>query len=331
MKLLSIVVPMFNVEKYLQKCIHSLFAQKLDDKEYEIILVDDESPDNSFELARFLVKGKKNVKIVRQKNKGLGGARNTGIENASGKYILFLDADDFYINNSVRKIIDLAEKYQLDILEFGAKIINQDNKVIYTLSKSNEPKTLSGVNYYNSLRYMPSACNKLYNLSFLKKNNLVFLKHIYGEDFEFNTRVLYLAKKVMATDHVVAKFYQSENSITRSKNSSQKRKYINDLIFSLIEIKNFESKNSSTSTKETRLFFDEIMTMTVITIFYKILFSDFTINEVMTLRKRLQNENVFKINHKVRDEKKEWFRKYLLGYNLNFYKLIFSLKYFYSK
>jgi len=146
MKKLSIIVPMYNVASYIETCIDSIYKQNIPLHDFEVILIDDESPDNSLEIAKALVRTKDNVKIISQKNKGLGGARNTGIENASGVYILFLDADDYYIDNTINHLIVLAEKYTLDILEFGAEGINRKGEITYSLAINNEPQVSCGGN-----------------------------------------------------------------------------------------------------------------------------------------------------------------------------------------
>ena len=101
-ELVSIVVPIYNVEKYLSKCIDSLISQTY--KNLEIILVNDGSTDQSGEIAQQYAKQDSRIRYIVQKNKGLGGARNTGLEYAKGNYILFIDSDDYIRNNMVEKM-----------------------------------------------------------------------------------------------------------------------------------------------------------------------------------------------------------------------------------
>ena len=114
MKQLSVIIPMYNVEQYLEKCIDSVYNQGLKEEEFEVILVDDESPDNSLAVATILTKDKKNVTIISQKNKGLGGARNTGILCAAGRYVLFLDSDDWYLPNVAKNPLDESQKKEFE-------------------------------------------------------------------------------------------------------------------------------------------------------------------------------------------------------------------------
>ena len=266
---ISIIIPMYNVAKYLEKCVASIYEQNFKPNTFEIIMVNDESPDNSLEVANTLALKHDVIKIISQKNKGLGGARNTGIENATGRYLIFLDADDWLMPNTVNEIIEIATKHDLDVLEFGAHRVSEDNTIISSSSKSSHGKTYNGVDYYNNIKYAGSACNKLYSNAFLKTNNLFFLEKIYGEDFEFNTRIFYCAKKVMAVENICASFLNSSNSITRNNDKSMKDKYLNDFILILSSIKTFQEENQQYPPIEsTDLFFKERFAMVNINAFY---------------------------------------------------------------
>ena len=105
---LSIIVPVYNVEKYLKTCINSLLEQKLD--AYEIILVDDGSTDSSGGICDEYVKKHEKIQVIHKKNGGLSSARNTGIENAVGKYIGFVDSDDYIMPEMYKNLIEVAEK-----------------------------------------------------------------------------------------------------------------------------------------------------------------------------------------------------------------------------
>ena len=166
-KLISIIIPVYNVAHYLEKSIGSVYNQGLLENEFEVIIVDDGSTDDSLIVTQNFTKEKNNVLIVSQKNKGLGGARNTGIENAKGDYILFLDADDWILPNVLPNIIEIASENQLEILEFGAQGIDLDGTIKYDIRKKSN-LIMNGIDYYNSVRYMNSACNKIYKKDFKK-------------------------------------------------------------------------------------------------------------------------------------------------------------------
>ena len=307
---------MYNVAQYLKKCIESVFEQGLSTDEFEIVLVDDGSTDNSFHVAESLTRDKNNVKLISQENKGLGGARNTGIENAEGEYLLFLDSDDGLLPNVLKNLIAIATTEDLDILEFAAQGINEKGEVLYQIANTSQLYQ-SGYEYYNKVRYMNSACNKLYKRTFLLENELFFLEKIYIEDFEFNTRCLTKVKKIKATNKLAAQFLQSENSITRSTDISKKKKMIADIIL-VIKKTDYLYKKEGKNYEESS-FYLERLNFLVATLFYQLIKNKAAYKEIMDLKLNLQVDNIFYINHHIFDSKKNLLRIILLK-NLWLYK-----------
>lgn len=305
MKKISIIIPMYNVAGYLEKCLGSVFNQGLGEDEYEIIMIDDESPDSSVTVASKLTAKKNNVKIISQKNRGLGGARNTGIKNSTGDYLLFLDADDRLLPSVLSGLLDTAQLHNLDILEFGAQGINSDNEILYEIKNTSEVLT-SGFEYYNKIRYMNSACNKLYKRNFLIENNFFFLEKIYIEDFEFNTRCLASARSLKATDLVASQFLQSLDSITRNNDEVKKQKMMSDIIF---VIKTTDKLYHNKSTNNTQSYFYlERLNFLVATLFYQLVKRKASYKEMNALKIQLEKEGLFYVNHKIFDSRKNIFR-----------------------
>ena len=118
--LVSIVVPVYNVENYVSKCIQSIFRQTF--KNYELIVVNDGSTDNS--LSKLQKFSDNRLKIINQKNKGLSGARNTGIKRAIGKYITFIDSDDWISEDYLEVMVSYARKYNADIVSIKECIVD---------------------------------------------------------------------------------------------------------------------------------------------------------------------------------------------------------------
>lgn len=313
---LSIIIPMYNVENYLEKCVGSILTQNVD-FEHEIIMVNDGSTDSSLEKAKKIASQNSNIIVISQQNKGLGGARNTGITNASGEYLLFLDADDVIAEDSIQKLTKIAITNQLDILEFAVKGIEEEGRVVYSFSSKTE-NVMSGISYCNSVKYMNSACNKLYKRDFLIENNLFFLEKIYIEDFEFNTRAFALSLRILATDILGAYFLQSNNSITRNSNLEKRNKMIQDIkrVITIINQKFLENKKH----KEFYNFYLEKLNFLTATLFYKMLENRATYKDVISMKKELQQQNVFFINYPIHDRGKNIFRKVLLK-NIYLYPL----------
>ncbi|MDY8136293.1 glycosyltransferase family 2 protein [Aquimarina sp. 2201CG5-10] len=313
MKKISVIVPMYNVAQYLQKCVDSVLQQNVGHEEIEIIMVNDESPDNSLEIANQLAEEHSCIKVVSQKNKGLGGARNTGVSNATGEYIVFLDADDWLVQNSLDKLLKLASDNNLDILEFGANLVNEDGEITSTVATNSEGKLYTGVTYYNTIKYSGSACNKLYSRLFWERHNLAFLEQIYGEDFEFNTRSFFYAQRVMATEIIGAEFLQTFNSITRNSDRSKKDKYARDYITILTSIRDFFETHRDDENKEIIKFFTERLTMVNVNAFYLLFKNNYSFREITNYRRTLRKNGLLFITHEIANKKKNLFRKIMIN------------------
>ena len=128
----SIIVPVYNVEQFLETCIESILHQNFID--YEIIAVNDGSTDGSKEILEDYLKKTERLKVIHQRNKGLGGARNTGIQTATGDYLLLLDSDDYLEMNALETLATYLDKYNLDILAFDCNKVDIEGNIIETIS-----------------------------------------------------------------------------------------------------------------------------------------------------------------------------------------------------
>ena len=137
--LVSVVLPVYNVERYLNRCIESVVNQTY--RNLEIILIDDGSPDNCPKLCDEWAKKDKRIKVVHKRNEGLGYARNTGIDNATGEYICFFDSDDYVDLRTVELTYKLASEYKADIVTYGYSCVNAKGEI----SKSIVPNTSKSI------------------------------------------------------------------------------------------------------------------------------------------------------------------------------------------
>ncbi|WP_297511855.1 glycosyltransferase [Flavobacterium sp.] len=318
---LSIIVPAFNAVKILENTISTAYAQKLEEHQFEVIIIDDGSNDSTYDLALSLASKRTNCIVIHQENKGLGGARNTGIKVARGTYICFLDADDFLIENSLNTLFDLASQFNLDVLEFGARGVSIAGHVIYEY-KNHSSQVLDGLSYYKSIRYMNSACNKLYKRSFLLENQLFFLERIFIEDYEFNTRIFIKAEKVYATSLIGAEFVQSANSITRNKEVSKKQKMLHD-IFEVISIINSDFKVvEQTQNESQKAFYLERLNFLVVTLFFQLFKMNSPIADCVFWKNKLKIQGMWYVYNSIYDRKKFVFKLLLIFFPL-FLLLVF--------
>ena len=224
----SVVVPIYNVEKYLRQCIDSLLNQTL--KTIEIILVDDGTQDSSGKIADEYEKKFQNVKVIHQINSGLGPARNTGIENATGEYIAFVDADDWIQFDMYEKLYKVAKKNNSDIVvsghcdfKNGISVVTKTHPFAGQLyNTENEIKKIRK-NLFGHLpgektveAFPMSVCMSLYKKDIIDKNHLRF-RNILSEDTIFNIFAYDVAKNisfVSYTDYCYRK--EEQESITKS-------------------------------------------------------------------------------------------------------------------
>ncbi len=305
--ILSIIVPVYNVEDYLEKCIESLYKQDLPKHEYEVIAVNDGSTDKSLDVLERLKQKHASVKIITQENQGLSGARNTGINNASGDYILFVDSDDYILENTAKKLTDLAQQNDLDILEFGADGVAEDGTLVYSGKSSSNNKVMPGEQYLHEIRYMGSACNKMYAKAFLNTNNLRFMRGVYIEDIEFNTRAVFKAKRVMAIDDTIAHFLQRDGSITRTNNLKKTKKMIYDIHTVLTSIDTF-NENEIGSQSVAYIPMKKRVCALVTTMLLRVLtgINDYAIKkDIFT---KLKSQNLYPIPYSTEDPRKDKFR-----------------------
>lgn len=231
---LSIIVPVYNVEAFLSKCVDSLLAQDLPEDDFEIILVDDGSTDSSGALCDTLAAEHGNIRVIHQQNRGLSGARNAGIPGASGDYVMFVDSDDFLCPNVLGTLVGLMESKALDILRFNYQNVNMDGAV-FEPNKYVKPfvdysdEVCDGEMFLNErLGYACYAWQFLVKASILRQEGNGFKEGIYFEDVEWTPRILLQARRVASTDTLVYNYLFRTGSIARNKDAEKKRKAISD-------------------------------------------------------------------------------------------------------
>lgn len=198
---MSLIIPVYNVENYLRECLNSCINQTL--KEIEIICINDCSPDASDVILNEYAAKDKRIKVINHEtNKGLGAARNTGIANATGEYIWFIDSDDFIDINSCQVFYDIAKKNGVDVLMFQGKDFVDENEVKRYLTPSYyndlpKNKVISLKTYRYKNEFIPvSACMYISKLSFIK--DFSFRTGVYYEDTDFSPILFWSAKSVMS-------------------------------------------------------------------------------------------------------------------------------------
>ncbi len=310
----SVIIPIYNIEKYIIECLDSISKQTL--KEIEIICVDDGSTDNSINLIKKYSMTDNRIQIISQKNRGKSVARNSGVKYSKGEYIYFIDGDDYLELNALSDLYNKAKKQNLDIVLFDANPFSNENnpmikeqlkfyKKFYT-RRNNYNMILNGIEMFLKMKqkeeYRPNVCLQFYKKKFYINAGLSFFPGILHEDNIFSLIALLNAKKIAHLNQSYYKYRVHINSITKSFN-------INNLFGYLIEyceiqklVENYNIKN------ELKL----VIINEINEIKKKILKKHKIISEEeknlllnkMTIYQEIQYKNIIQLNDKLDLEKK---------------------------
>ena len=227
----SIIVPVYNVEKYLSKCLDSLLVQTFSD--FEIIVVNDGSPDNSQVIIdRYAVQYPAKIKAFIKENGGLSDARNFGIQHATGEYLLFVDSDDYVHPDMLAKLWEEICNNHPDVIGFHYSSVK--NNVPVETVRCPVFSNLSGeeavITFVNAAHSFHTAWAYAYRTQYWSQSGFSFMRGIYSEDFALTPLVLLRANSVSCIDFVAYNYVLSEGSIMRTRTPQQIRKLAQDLL-----------------------------------------------------------------------------------------------------
>lgn len=197
---LSIIVPIYNVEKYVRTCIESIYRQGLEEKKFEVILVNDGTKDHSMEMIADIINQHDNITVINQENQGLSVARNNGMTIAKGEYILMLDSDDLLIDNSVNILLEKALETKAEIVTADyLQMSNEEIEAFLSGSIHNKIEDLvieehTGEDFLKE-EYCRNVWRNLYRKAFLQSTKITFIPGIYAEDVPFANECYLKAKK----------------------------------------------------------------------------------------------------------------------------------------
>lgn len=237
---LSIIIPVYNVELYIDTCLNSIFSQNIEESMFEVIVVDDGTPDNSMSVVNKYAKLHDNLKIITQENQGLSVARNNGLNLAQGRYIWFVDSDDWLVDNSLNRVLNLLSQNDYEVYATPLlSVYEKDNHRVSDI-KLAEDLVLRGKEYLYG-RY-PYGASQRYILkrSFYLKQNLRFYPNVLHEDGEFGPKMLFAATNVYVLSNPV---YVYRIRVSGSIMSSWRKKNSDDLIIIHKHLMDFCEKN----------------------------------------------------------------------------------------
>ncbi len=255
MKKISVIIPIYNVELYIEECLKSVINQTL--KDIEIICVNDGTPDNSMKIIQKYAKKDDRIVIINKENGGQSTARNAGLEVAKGKYIYFMDSDDYILEETLEELYDKLEENKLDIIYFDAdsfyesEELKDEYKKFDNYYKRNPiyEEVVTGtemfINMYENRDYRVSVCLQIIRKKLLDENNIKFIEGIIHEDEHYSTLLTLKAQRVM---HVAKSYYQRRvragSTMTGTTSCKKSIGYFKSLLALISEINQVKDKKT---------------------------------------------------------------------------------------
>ena len=236
---LSIIIPVYQVEPYIRPCVESVFQQGMDDGDFEVILVDDGTLDDSFARIADIVAQHANVTIHRQANQGISVARNTGLQKAAGEYVLFIDSDDLLVPHSLPPLLADACTAKPDILYAEFVKLSDAQIPNYHIEQTAYRSTAESAHQLFVHHFTPRECfvwRALYRRQFLIDSGLRFIPGIYFEDVPFTVECYLKAGKCIRTPQTLYVYRQRRGSIVATIDN-EKIRHFNIVIAKLWEMK----------------------------------------------------------------------------------------------
>lgn len=223
----SIIVPAYNTEKYIDKCLKSIFSNTY--KNFEVIIVNDGSTDKTEDIINKYIKKYDNIIYIKQKNMGLSLARNNGVKKATGDYLLFIDSDDYVEKNlleNINKNID-----DLDVLRYQLNIVFNDKIIPYEEKEFNATDGIDAFEKIVKYKFIEMASLYVINRKYYLDNNFMFEKDVYHEDYGLLPLVIATAKKVKSINYLGYNYVQRDGSIMSSNDTEKMKKKMDDMLF----------------------------------------------------------------------------------------------------
>lgn len=238
MKKLSFIIPLYNSAKWLEKCLFSILNQDIPEEEMEIICVNDGSPDNSADMAREIGKKHPCIIVLDQENQGPSGARNNGMRHATGKYLCFVDPDDYVESNVYGKLVQQMEDENLDMLRFNYQIVDEEYKPVekrpFEKAFDYTPKLMSGAEFLATR--LDIACNiwrYMYRREIITENGIWCFTGDYYDDTPWLPLVLLHTERMNICDTVVYDYLERADSLVKTKNPRMMKKKADGVVLLL--------------------------------------------------------------------------------------------------
>lgn len=212
----SIIVPVYNVANYLENCVRSILSQT--EQDFELLLIDDGSTDESGALCDTLAENDPRIRVIHQENRGLGGARNTGIEAACGEYLLLIDSDDAILPETLERALIAARAQNADIAVFGFFTVDEQGNRLGDFPCGLPNTAFSPSEHRDCLLTSPCAWNKLYKRELFVRTGIRYPSRVWYEDIRTTLKLFTQAERITGVDYLGYAYLQRAGSIMNSGN-----------------------------------------------------------------------------------------------------------------
>lgn len=288
----SIIIPVYNVEQYLSKCLDSVLRQGWKEDEYEVLLVNDGSKDRSLSICEQYAEKYHNFRIINQENAGVSAARNNGIEQSRGEFIGFIDSDDYLLDNGFCLATKPFEnRKDIDVISYGSSYDFWEKKNI------DNSINFDGTGFdFISKFGLPSFCWLFfYRKSFLDRYHIRFKKYVVGEDSLFTTSVLLHNPKIASTNANIYRYVVRDDSATTRRSKDFARRCVNDYLNSINDIRLEVQKSNIQSFLNVYTKFTDIINSKKMFGFSRLMTADYTKKEYKEIIKKCKESSFYPI------------------------------------
>lgn len=297
---LSIIVPVYNVEKFIEKCLYSLLDQNLQKDQYEIIVINDGSTDNSYYFAKNIAQLETNIRLLTQENRGLSATRNRGVVEARGKYIYFVDSDDFIAPNILKILLDISDTNNLEMLAFNLIKVDVNFKFLeinHNTTMAKLTKVVDGVTFLTVRGFKPGSCWFIIQKEFLVQTGLKYVEGRMLEDVIFNAHLFPLLQRIAFLPLDVYFYVIHQESIMRNTEPAHYLKLIEDYEFALNEL-NSTILNLKDKISPKAIYGMKNLQSTFLSfLFIRVLRSNLEFSNISSIIKRLKNKGMYPIQN----------------------------------
>jgi glycosyltransferase involved in cell wall biosynthesis len=336
---LSIIVPSYNVEKHIIRCLTSLVNQDLDPTDFEIIVIDDGSTDNSIALINMFISKHKNTILYTQENRGLGAVRNRGIKLAKGDYIYFIDSDDYLAYNTMNIILDLSIKNDVEISGFQTTLTDELN-----LFKSKTDNLIDKTDVSTGIEFMlkskmhrSEAWWYLLKREFLISSGHIFEEGKFMEDIVFTFRILTDAKRFMFLPIDAHRYVKNPDSIMNNESQKHLTKLIEGYISMIFRLNALADDFKTKKHNQIEKVINKVKytsNLNTFFMFFKIIRSNISIKNINVILNNLKSINAYPYNRKLVTEQYSHIKIKAIAIIFNnrflFFTLLYPLRFLYK-